>query len=61
MFKGVHNIIFFVEAIVRRNKVKGVGKGVPTLVVASADEGTWWIGKIQKMKRKVGIKWGIFH
>ncbi len=45
----------------RRNKVKGVGKGVPTLVVASADEGTWWIGKIQKMKRKVGIKWGIFH
>jgi hypothetical protein len=33
--------------------------GGPSSVPVAASSGTWWLGRVQKMKRKVGSRWGI--
>jgi hypothetical protein len=33
--------------------------GGPSSVPVAASSGTWWLGKVQKMRRKVGSRWGI--
>ena len=30
----------------------------PTCVLNGVDQGTWCIGKVQKIRRKVGTRWG---
>lgn len=48
-----------VKAALRRNKGKGRGKGIPASVSFGVDHGCWWLGRIQKIRRKVGNRWGI--
>lgn len=48
-----------VKTALRRHKGKGGCKGVPASIVNGADEGMWWIGRIQKMRKKVVNRWGI--
>jgi hypothetical protein len=33
--------------------------GDPSSVPVAASSGTWWLGRVQKMRRKVGSRWGI--
>jgi hypothetical protein len=33
--------------------------GGPSSVPVAASSGTWWLGRVQKMRRKVGSRWGI--
>jgi hypothetical protein len=38
----------------------GMGRlGGPNSVPVAASSSTWWLGRIQKMRRKVGSRWGI--
>ena len=42
----------------RRNRSSGRA-GQPTPVTAGGDFGTWWLGRVQKMRRRVGKTWGL--
>jgi hypothetical protein len=33
--------------------------GGPHSVPVAASSGTWWLGRVQKMRHKVGSRWGI--
>ena len=33
-------------------------RGTPVVVSAGSDSGSWWIGRIQKIRRSYGTKWG---
>jgi hypothetical protein len=33
--------------------------GGPSSIPVAASSGTWWLGRVQKMRRKVGSRWGI--
>ena len=48
-----------VKAAVSRRSKSRLAKGKnPCSVLTGVDEGTWWLGRIQKIKRKYGNKWG---
>lgn len=67
--------IFFVQraSTTRASTVKAAGKrkkgrksaaskrGSPSSVTEGADHGSWWIGRVQKMRRKVGTQWGLLR
>jgi hypothetical protein len=42
----------------KRRKFSGK-KGSPSNISAGGESGTWWIGRIQKIQKRVGTKWGI--
>ena len=42
----------------RRNRSSSRA-GQPTPVTAGGDFGTWWLGRVQKMRRRVGKTWGL--
>jgi hypothetical protein len=42
----------------RRGKRKGAKAG-PSNIYDGVDEGCWWLGRVQKMRKKVGNRWGI--
>lgn len=48
-----------VKAAQRRKKGSGVRLGTPCNVSGGADVGSWWLGRVQKIRRKVGTKWGL--
>ena len=48
-----------INATRKRNRGGSVRKGSPTNISSSCDSGSWWIGRVQKIRRKAGTKWGI--
>jgi hypothetical protein len=34
-------------------------KGSPSNISAGGDSGTWWVGRVHKIRKRVGTKWGI--
>lgn len=34
-------------------------RGHPTAVSSGVDVGSWWLGRVQKIRRRVGNKWGL--
>ena len=54
-----------VKAVARRKKGKGTSaskRGSPTSILNGEDQGTWWIGRVQKIRRKVGTQqWGLLR
>ena len=47
-----------VRAAQKRNRYSAkVGR--PTAVSGGVDIGTWWLGRVQKIRRKLGTKWGL--
>jgi hypothetical protein len=43
----------------RRLRIKNpVSKGQPCRIINGVDEGSWWIGRVQKIRRRFGSKWG---
>ena len=48
-----------VTATKKRGKGRLGKSGRPALTLEGVDEGTWWVGRIQKMQRRTGGKsWG---
>ena len=48
-----------VSAAKKRDRCKASKAGSPTTVLKGVDKGTWWIGRIQKMRRRAGgTSWG---
>lgn len=47
-----------VKTAVRRTRGRPSKKLQPTCVLNGVDRGTWCIGRVQKMRRKVGTRWG---
>jgi len=50
----------------RKKRVKGrqnaaSKSGSPTNILQGVDAGSWWIGRVQKMRRKVGTQWGLLR
>lgn len=33
----------------------------PRIVIASGDNGTWWLDRIQCMKHRIGLRWGLYR
>jgi hypothetical protein len=33
--------------------------GTPTIIFNAIEKGTWYIGRVQRIRRRVGKKWGI--
>jgi hypothetical protein len=33
--------------------------GAPSNIGTGAPSGSWWLGRVQKIRRKVGLKWGL--
>jgi len=42
----------------RLQKKKMENKGLPCGILNGVDEGSWWIGRVQKIRRHFGSKWG---
>jgi hypothetical protein len=60
--------VFFVESQSRvvglaakaaKNRSRMGRLGGPSSVPVAASSGTWWLDRVQKMRRKVGSRWGI--
>lgn len=34
-------------------------RGHPTAVSSGVDVGSWWLGRVEKFRRRVGNKWGL--
>ena len=49
---------FGVRASQKRNHCNA-RVGCPTVVTSGLDIGTWWLGRVQKMQRRVGKTWGL--
>ena len=47
-----------VRAAQKRNCC-GAPVGCPTTMTAGVDINTWWLGRVQKMHKKVGKTWGL--
>ena len=51
-----------VKAAVQRSqkgkKKNPVNKGQPCRIMNGVDEGSWWVGRVQKIRRRFGSKWG---
>lgn len=48
-----------VAAAKKRGRCRASKKGTPTSVLQGVDQGTWWVGRIRKMRRHVGARsWG---
>lgn len=48
-----------VKAVKKRGNGRQSKAGSPSSVLQGVDEGSWWIGRIQKIRRRVGgTKWG---
>ena len=50
-----------VKAVAKRKQGWPSKNGIATCVLNGVDEGTWWVGRVQKIRRKVGTKWGSSH
>lgn len=48
-----------VKSALKRKRGRQVRNGVPSSILEGVDEGTWWVGRVQKMRRRVGTKWGM--
>ena len=67
--------IYFVQrsSTILTSTMKAVGKrkkgqngvasksGSPSNILQEADQGSWWIGRVQKMLCKVGIQWDLLY
>ena len=42
----------------KRKKQQPGYKGQPCRITNGVDEGSWWIGRVQKIRRRYGNKWG---
>lgn len=42
----------------KKRKAKKTPNGRPSSILQGVDEGTWWLGRVQKMRRRVGPRWG---
>jgi hypothetical protein len=48
-----------VAAAKKRGRSRASNRGTATSVLQGVDEGTWWVGRIQKMRRRLGgTSWG---
>jgi hypothetical protein len=43
----------------RAAKRKALRKGTPANIQEGVDKGSWWLGRVQKMRCKCGNKWGM--
>lgn len=41
----------------KKTKAKKGPNGRPLSILQGVDEGTWWLGRVQKMRRRVGPRW----
>jgi hypothetical protein len=57
--RNTTRMIFAAKASMKRSRGWASRSGRPTNVLEGVDEGTWWLGRVQKMWRKVGMKWGV--
>jgi hypothetical protein len=48
-----------VKAAGKWKQNKSSKSGRETSIQNRGDSGTWWIGRVQKMRRKVNNKWGL--
>ena len=47
-----------VKAVARRHSRSRDGQcGVPSSCLQDVDKGTWWVGRVQGLRRKVGAGW----
>lgn len=58
MQRSTTTISSTVKSVVRRTRGGLSKKFQPTCVLNGVDRGTWCIGRVQKMRRKVGTRWG---
>ena len=48
-----------IAAAKKRGRSRASNRGTATSVLQGVDEGTWWVGRIQKMRRRLGgTSWG---
>jgi hypothetical protein len=45
----------------RGRNSKASKSGTPTNILQGVDDGTWWIGRVQSMRRRVGTQWGLLR
>lgn len=53
------NVSSTVKVVQKRRRCGGQRLGSPSVVTKGADVGSWWLGRVQKIQRKVGSKWGL--
>lgn len=58
MQRSTTRISSSVKTAVRRSRGRPSKSMQPTCVLNGVDQGTWCIGRVQKMRRKVGTRWG---
>ena len=58
MQRSTTTISSTVKSAVRRTRGNPSKNLQPTCVLNGVDRGTWCIGRVQKMRRKVGTRWG---
>ena len=55
------NIFSTVKAAQKRKRGGGERLGRPAVLSGGVDVGSWWLGQVQKIRRKVGQKWGVYR
>jgi hypothetical protein len=57
--KSSLNTTSAVQTTCKRSRNSSSRSEDPTNVSVGTDSGSWWIGQVQKMRRRVGTKWGV--
>ena len=55
------NMSLPIRAALKQNRNGASQNGNPYNVAVGSDIGGWWIGRVQKMRRRVGTKWGTSY
>jgi hypothetical protein len=50
-----------VKVVAKQKKMRPSKNGTAICVLNGVDEGTWWVGRVQKIRRKVDTQWGLSH
>jgi hypothetical protein len=57
--KSTVGISLVVKAVAKQKRGQPSKQGSAIPISQGVDEGTWWLGRVQKMKKKIKLTWGV--